>query len=488
MALGATLSMTVPVTFVLLFAVLAKPQQWLRIWLWSCFGSAIGASFLVLVFQHLVWGQIYTAFPKFETSELWLHVTNWILDYGLIALTWATALPLPQTPALILCGVTHLSVEGVFTAVLIGKLVKYGVVTRVVYHFPERFARFSNSRNVEETAINSACNIPLELTDTAETPENFLEEWPEGGDFYRVTQLGGIPGFSFGYLVAKRAGIREAVVPYFITDFKFNTMLENSLLKRLLSGLHIRIACVGHPTVGLGRIDGPISTELLDRVFEVLSTKIPLVAFKGFGYDLPVHGFIQVAALPVAVLHVAGDFWSTLHTHKKRNDFRRKLKAAATLRFEEHDGLPGEYLDQVHQLYMNTYDRAAVHFECLSSAYFSGTSSLSIYILAFLEERLVGFFQLLPKGDRVVAKYVGMDYAVSREHGVYFSLYLHALDICARKGFKEIEFGESAYYFKKELGCELVNTWVYYRHRNFFVNALLARLAFLFKPSENELR
>ncbi len=144
MALGATLSMAIPVTSILLFAVLAKPQQWRRIWLWSCLGSALGGSLLVLVFHHLAWGQIYTAFPKFETSVSWLRVTRWVLDYGLIALTWITALPLPQTPALIMCGVTRLPVEGVFTAVLIGKLVKYGVVTWVVYHFPERFLQFRN--------------------------------------------------------------------------------------------------------------------------------------------------------------------------------------------------------------------------------------------------------------------------------------------------------------------------------------------------------
>jgi membrane protein YqaA with SNARE-associated domain len=150
MALGATLSMTVPVTWILLPAVIARPHQWRRIWLWSCLGSALGGSLLVLAFHHLAWAQIYAAYPKFETSASWMRVTGWVLEYGLMALAWTAALPLPQTPALILCGVTRLPVEGVFAAMLAGKLVKYGIVTAAVFHFPQRFARFRRSMGKKE--------------------------------------------------------------------------------------------------------------------------------------------------------------------------------------------------------------------------------------------------------------------------------------------------------------------------------------------------
>jgi hypothetical protein len=330
---------------------------------------------------------------------------------------------------------------------------------------------------------NVAANI--QLVDTAEAPEFFLDEWPEGGAFYRATQHA-IPGFTLGYLVAHRAGVRMAVIPYFVTDYKLNTMLAEGSLKRILGRLCLRIACIGHPTVALGRIDGQVSNALLDSAYTALSKKASIVAFKGFAYDLPASGFIRVVGLAVAVLHLEGDFWSTLHSHKKRNDFTRKLKASAALRFEDHNGLPVKYLQRVHQLYLNTRNQSPIQFECLSEAYFSSTSTLSIYILAFLQDRLVGFAQLLPKMDRMVAKYLGMDYTVSREHDLYFALYLRALDICASSGVKEIEFGEASYHFKKELGCELVDTWIYYRHRNPLVHALLARFSFLLEPGCSE--
>lgn len=87
----------------------------------------------------------------------------------------------------------------------------------------------------------------------------------------------------------------------------------------------------------------------------------------------------------------------------------------------------------------------------------------------------------------MVGKYLGMDYTVNREHELYFALSLRAMDICARRGFKEIELGETSYHFKKELGCKLVDTWVYYRHRNPLAHALLARFAFLLEPSVKDL-
>lgn len=255
-------------------------------------------------------------------------------------------------------------------------------------------------------------------------------------------------------------------------------------IKSLLGWLSLRIACIGHPTTPFGRIDGEVSEELLCRAYTTLSAKVPVVAFKGFGDDLLAHGFVRVAGLPVAAMRFDEDAWNI---RRKKRNFTRKLKASAALRFEEHEGLPSEYLEQVYQLYLNTLNESPIHFERLSPEYFSNTSELSIYILVFLQDRLVGFVQLISKGDKVAGKYLGMDYTVSREHELYFALCLRIVDMSTRRGFKEIEFGETNYQFKKKLGCDLIDTWVYYRHRNPIVHAMLTRFAFLLKPSESEL-
>jgi membrane protein YqaA with SNARE-associated domain len=98
-------------------------------------------------FYHLGWAQVYALFPDFATSPTWQRVTQWVSDYGVVALAWIAALPLPQTPALLLCGISKLSLTGVFFAMLIGKLAKYGVVAWLAAYFPKRFAEFVKTSN-----------------------------------------------------------------------------------------------------------------------------------------------------------------------------------------------------------------------------------------------------------------------------------------------------------------------------------------------------
>jgi hypothetical protein len=327
----------------------------------------------------------------------------------------------------------------------------------------------------------------MQLLDTDVCPDDFLVDDPLGGDFYRVAGCDAIPGFQFGYLVASRVGVRVAVVPYFVTKFAFNTMLDEGWVKRALGDFGLRIACIGHPCAPFGRIDGETTPELIEQVFAILKTRAPIVAMKGFGPDLALPDFVRVAGMPVAILQVRDDFWQALKSHR-RNDFRRKLKFASKVRFDEVEGLPAQHLEQVYRLYLNTYGKANVRFERLSLSYFEATADLSRYLLAFLNEQLVGFFQLIRKGRTMVVFYIGLDYKVATEHAVYFALNLKAVDIAIANGCDKIEFGETNYTFKKNMGCDLIDTWLYYLHRNPFANWLLARFSFLLAPSEKELR
>ena len=69
-------------------------------------------------------------------------MVGWVGRYGLFALAAVCALPLPQTPALIVCAVSELPQPGIFLAVAAGKCLKYGVLAWMVATFPERFIRY----------------------------------------------------------------------------------------------------------------------------------------------------------------------------------------------------------------------------------------------------------------------------------------------------------------------------------------------------------
>ena len=328
---------------------------------------------------------------------------------------------------------------------------------------------------------------PLVLHHTKATPLGFLSQEVLGEAYYATTKEREIPGFEFGYWVATRAGDTVATVPYFLMDFKINTMLEDGWLKRLLGNAGFRMACVGHPCAAFGNIDGTVSEELMTQVFLALKQLAPVVSLKGFKPDMAAVGFVQAKGLPVAVLTMRENFWQSMSSARRRN-IKRKRKKASALRFEVLRGLPDPYPQIVHDLYIKVHDRSKIQFERLDLNYFVSTATISQYVLAYLGEELVGFVQTFEKDKRMVAQYIGIDDAFNRAHGIYFALAIRVVDLAIELGCAQIELGETHYEFKRALGCSLEETSVYFRHRNPWMHRLMSLFSFVFEPSEEELR
>lgn len=140
-ALGLTVSMSVPFGGVLAVAVLLAASRWRVIVLCSSLGSSLGALVIYLIFHHLGWSQFVAAYPEIAQSNAWRDAARWLAQYGSFALFAISALPLPQTPALIFAGIYRMPVPEVWLAMFLGKLIKYGIYGRIVFEFPERFAR-----------------------------------------------------------------------------------------------------------------------------------------------------------------------------------------------------------------------------------------------------------------------------------------------------------------------------------------------------------
>lgn len=126
-AFGATLSMTLPFATVLVASVLAAPLRWRAVSFWSSVGTALAGLVLYLVFHHLGWVQFAERHPEIATSRAWVQASAWLSEWGLYALFAIAALPLPQTPAVAFAALARLSPGGLFAALLLGKLFKYGV-------------------------------------------------------------------------------------------------------------------------------------------------------------------------------------------------------------------------------------------------------------------------------------------------------------------------------------------------------------------------
>jgi len=138
-ALLITVSMTIPFASILVGAVLLRRDRWKEIVVIASVGSATGGLILYWAFYYLGWSQIVIAYPDLIQSKAWSDVTQWVSSYGTWALLGIAASPLPQTPALIFTAVLPLPASQVFIALLIGKLIKYGVYGWLAVNFPHWF-------------------------------------------------------------------------------------------------------------------------------------------------------------------------------------------------------------------------------------------------------------------------------------------------------------------------------------------------------------
>ena len=141
-ALILTVSMAVPFAWILIGAILLRRDRWAEIVLLSSLGSATGGLVLYLIFHHLGWSQIAAAYPDLMQSKAWSDATRWVSAYGTWALFGVAATPFPHTPALIFTAVSRLPLSEVFLALLLGKLLKYGVYGFLAAKFPLWFQHF----------------------------------------------------------------------------------------------------------------------------------------------------------------------------------------------------------------------------------------------------------------------------------------------------------------------------------------------------------
>ena len=138
----STTTFSFPFVLVLIPAVLVAPRRWLIIGLLCGLASGIGATVLVELFHHLGWEMVNQRYPDLLDSETLQHVSEWLENYGLIALMIIAGSPMPQTPALLLYSLVNPSPPGVLFAVGIGKTIKYIFLAWATNRYPARFMEY----------------------------------------------------------------------------------------------------------------------------------------------------------------------------------------------------------------------------------------------------------------------------------------------------------------------------------------------------------
>jgi len=199
------------------------------------------------------------------------------------------------------------------------------------------------------------------------------------------------------------------------------------------------------------------------------------------------HRLRRQPGLPTALLDVGfADIDGYLRTlgAGTRRDMRRKLRAGAALRVEWRRDIAG--IDaEVMRLYRSTMEKSELNFEELTPAYFSGVlrelGDRASCITYWLGERLVAFNLVLHDSQRLLDKFLGMDYAVAREYNLYFYTWFENVRYCIAHALPLYQSGQGLHREKLRLGSRLAANWLWYRHRNRLLDFIFASGERLFR-------
>jgi len=104
----------------------------------------------------------------------------------------------------------------------------------------------------------------------------------------------------------------------------------------------------------------------------------------------------------------------------------------------------------------------------------------------FAGNKPIGANVMLIDNERLLDKFFCMRGEEGRHYNLYFLSWFANIQLCIDKGLKIYQSGQAGYETKLKLGSQLVDNWIYFRHRNRFVQALLKLMAPLlaFTPPE----
>jgi membrane protein YqaA with SNARE-associated domain len=115
----------IPSDGIVISSAMLKPRRWLRTGLWMACGSASGALLLGALAERFGEPVVRTLLPGVVGSAAWVQGGEFLRAYGALALALMSFGPLPQQPAVAICGLAHMPLVAIFLAVLAGRTAKY---------------------------------------------------------------------------------------------------------------------------------------------------------------------------------------------------------------------------------------------------------------------------------------------------------------------------------------------------------------------------
>ena len=360
--------------------------------------------------------------------------------------------------------------------------------------------------------LNSESQIPQALWDSC-FPAPYEGQW-----WYRSLECAHLEEqFTLTYGLISLNGEPIAIAPAFIMDVPIELVMPPIILpivkligKVIPSFLYQRTffigsACSDEGHIGIDPIILKAQTVTQDDIFlciqEAAETqaqkyKAAMLVWK----DFPViyhqtlasisesKNLFPLISFPSALLKLKGgnadDYINSLK-ESRRYPLRKKLRKALLAPLDVSIvHLPdNQTLHQLYRLFSRSYLKGKTKFEELTPEFFEFISREKeahfIILRHQSSQEIVAFMLCFDLKERVINKFIGIDYDAPRDWFIYFRLWIEAVNWAYKIGAKTIQSGQTAYPVKIETGHELVHLANFCKHRNRFMHKIYKKVASL---------
>ncbi|MBS0292990.1 MAG: GNAT family N-acetyltransferase [Proteobacteria bacterium] len=314
----------------------------------------------------------------------------------------------------------------------------------------------------------------------AQPPEGFspLPDWPAPAftapfdllttaDDALKARLVSLPG---GRWLARRLRWR--------TDFVGTTVSEYAVLPRMAAPA---LAATLRARAGRTRLtivkDLPQDSPLLPAEDNAHARQL-CDALAGAGFIL-----LEGQALAYVPMDFASiDEYLARLSRNRRSDLRRKLKSRTRLHITRiatgDDFADEERVDAYYALFEAVYDQSEIHFDKLTRGFFAGllrsggNGGIVFEYRDAASGALLGWNLCFEHGDKLLDKYIGLNYPAAREANLYFVSWMVNLEYALERGLSHYVAGWTDPEVKAQLGARFTLT----RHAVFIRNPLLRAL------------
>ena len=360
--------------------------------------------------------------------------------------------------------------------------------------------------------LNSESQIPQALWDSC-FPAPYEGQW-----WYRSLECAHLEEqFTFTYGLISLNGEPIAIAPAFIMDVPIELVMPPIILpivkligKVIPSFLYQRTffigsACSDEGHIGIDPIVLKAQTVTQDDIFlciqEAAETQaqkynaamlvwkdFPIMYHQTLASISKSKNLFPLVSFPSALLKLKGenadDYINSLK-ESKRYQLRKKLRKALPAPLDVSIvHLPdNQTLHQLYRLFSRTYLKGKTKLEELTPEFFEFISREKeahfIILRHQSSQEIVAFMLCFDLKERVINKFIGIDYDAPRDWFIYFRLWIEAVNWAYKIGAKTIQSGQTAYPAKIETGHEFVHLTNFCKHRNRFMHKVYKKVASL---------